>query len=93
VAVLEGEKVIEIREKPEKPPSLSISIGVLMFTPGVFNIIKQLKPSQRGELEIADVQNEYIRRGTLKASTFGGEWMDTGSFGELLRANKLISKI
>ena len=84
------DSVKEIMEKPERPPSLWISIGVSMFTPGVFEIIRKLKPSQRGELEIADVQNEYIRRGTLKASRFEGEWMDAGSFEELLRANNLL---
>lgn len=90
VAVLEGERVKEIIEKPKDPPSTWISIGVLMFTPGVFDIIRKLKPSARGELEVADVQNEYIRRGTLKASKFDGEWMDTGSFDELLRANSVV---
>jgi len=93
VAVLEGESVKGILEKPETPPSLWISVGVLMFTPGVFEIIRGLKPSSRGELEIADVQNEYIRRGALKASKFEGEWMDAGSFEELLRANKIMGKL
>lgn len=93
VAVLDGDSVKEIQEKPEKPPSLWISIGVLLFTPGVFEIIRGLKPSQRGELEIADVQNEYIKRGTLKASRFEGEWMDCGSFIELLRANTLTRNL
>ena len=87
VAVFDGDRVTEIVEKPSNPPSLWISVGVLMFTPGVFDIIHTLQPSQRGELEIADVQNEYIKRGTLKASKFEGEWMDAGSFGELLKAN------
>lgn len=92
VAVLDGEKVKGIVEKPSKPPTNWISIGVLMFTPGVFGIIEKLKPSARGELEIADVQNEYIRRGTLKASRFRGEWMDAGSFEELFRANNFFRK-
>ena len=90
VALLEGDSVKELVEKPETPPSLWVSIGVLMFTPGVFEIIKTLKPSQRGELEIVDVQNEYIKRGTLKASKFTGEWMDCGSFEELHRANSIM---
>lgn len=92
VAVLEGEQVKEILEKPENPPSNWISVGVLMFTPGVFEIIKTLKPSTRGELEIADVQNEYIKRGTLKASKFKGQWLDAGSFDELLRVNKAVGE-
>ncbi|MBI4021200.1 MAG: NTP transferase domain-containing protein [Candidatus Aenigmarchaeota archaeon] len=92
VAALDGDRVTGIIEKPDKPPTTWISIGVLMFTPGVFEIIRKLKPSARGELEIADVQNEYIRRGTLKASKFTGEWMDAGSFDELARANMLVRK-
>jgi len=90
VVMFEGDNVKGIVEKPQSPPSLWISIGVLMFTSSVFDIIKGLKPSQRGELEIADVQNEYIRRGSLKASKFEGEWMDAGSFDELLRANNYL---
>lgn len=90
VAVLEGDRVTRIIEKPNEPPSNFVSIGVLMFTPGVFDIISDLKPSARGELEIADVQNEYIRRGTLKASTFSGIWLDAGSVEELGRVNKYI---
>lgn len=93
VAVLDGGKVKEIIEKPLKPPTLWVSIGVLMFTPGVFEIIKRLKPSKRGELEITDVQNAYIRRGTLKASKFGGQWMDAGNVDELLRANNLMKNL
>ncbi|MBI4182111.1 MAG: NTP transferase domain-containing protein [Candidatus Aenigmarchaeota archaeon] len=89
VAVLEGERVTKIVEKPPQPPTTWISIGVLMFAPSVFDIIRTLRPSARGELEIADVQNEYIRRGTLAASRFEGEWMDAGSFDELRRANLL----
>lgn len=79
VAVLEGEKVLKIVEKPKDPPTNWVSIGVLMLTPGVFDIIRTLKPSARGELEISDVQNEYIRRGTLKASKLTDEWLDAGS--------------
>lgn len=93
VAVLDGETVKEIREKPQEPPSCWVSIGVLFFNKSVFDIIRGLKPSARGELEISDVQNEYIRRGSLAASRFAGEWMDCGSFSELHRANTLIKNI
>ncbi|MBS3061389.1 MAG: NTP transferase domain-containing protein [Candidatus Diapherotrites archaeon] len=92
VAVLEGDKVLKIVEKPKDPPSNWISIGVLMFTPGVFDIIKTLKPSARGELEISDVQNEYIRRGTLKASKLRDEWLDAGTIDELVRVNQIIAE-
>jgi glucose-1-phosphate thymidylyltransferase len=92
VAVLEGDKVLQIIEKPQNPPTNWISIGILFFTPSVFGIIKSLKPSARGELEIADVQNEYIKRGTLKASKLKGEWLDAGSFEELVRANNIVKE-
>jgi len=93
VAVLDGERVTQIVEKPEIPPTNFVSIGVLMFTPGVFDIIDTLKPSARGELEIADVQNEYIRRGTLKASKLTGTWLDAGSVEELNRVNKEVAEM
>ena len=93
VALLDGDKVLKIVEKPANPPSNLVSIGILMFTPGVFDIIKTLKPSARGELEIADVQNEYIKRGTLKASTFSGIWLDAGSIEELSRVNKEVANM
>jgi glucose-1-phosphate thymidylyltransferase len=92
VAVLEGEKVLKIVEKPKDPPTNWVSIGVLMLTPGVFDIIRTLKPSARGELEISDVQNEYIRRGTLKASKLTDEWLDAGSIDELERVNHIIGE-
>jgi glucose-1-phosphate thymidylyltransferase len=92
VAVIDGDSVSKIVEKPENPPSNFVSIGVLMFTPGVFDIIDTLKPSERGELEIADVQNEYIKRGTLKASKLSGKWLDAGSIDELERVNREIAE-
>ncbi|MFA4907171.1 MAG: sugar phosphate nucleotidyltransferase [archaeon] len=92
VAVLEGEKVTKIVEKPKVPPTNWISVGILFFTPGVFDIIRTLKPSARNELEIADVQNEYIRRGTLRASKLKGEWLDAGSVDELLRAGNIVAE-
>ena len=93
VALLDGDKVLKIIEKPANPPSNLISIGLLMFTSGVFDIIKTLKPSARGELEIADVQNEYIRRGTLKASKLSGIWLDAGSIEELSRVSKEVANM
>lgn len=92
VAVLEGDEVKELVEKPEEPPTNWVSVGVYMYTPDVFRVIKGLKPSQRGELEIVDVNNYYLRQGTLKASKIQGEWMDAGSFEELYRANSIIEK-
>ena len=68
VAQLSGDKVISVEEKPKIPKSNLIVIGIYMYTNDVFNVIKKLKPSGRGELEITDVQNYYIKKGTLIAS-------------------------
>ncbi|MCD6434038.1 MAG: NTP transferase domain-containing protein [Candidatus Diapherotrites archaeon] len=93
VAIMEGDRVVKLVEKPKEPPSTLISIGIYMYTPGVFDIIETLKPSQRGETEITDVNNEYIRRGTLKASMLKGKWLDAGDFEDLHRANIEAKKI
>ena len=90
VAIIEGDQVMKIIEKPRDPPTDWISIGVLMLSPSVFDIIRTLKPSSRGELEISDVQNEYIHRNTLKASKLTDEWLDAGTIDELVRANKIV---
>ncbi|MFH0970338.1 MAG: sugar nucleotidyltransferase [Candidatus Diapherotrites archaeon] len=92
VAVLDGEKVTHLIEKPENPPSQWASIGVYFFKPSVFDIIRTLKPSARGELEITDIHNTYILRGTLAASKICGEWLDAGSVDELARANRIVKE-
>lgn len=93
VAVLEGDGVKEIIEKPRNPPTNWVSTGVYMLSPSVFGLIKKLKPSKRGELEIADIQNHYIKKGTLKADKLDYMWMDAGSFDELLRANNIVAQL
>lgn len=90
VAVMEGEKVVRLVEKPRDPPTNWVSVGVYMFNGGVFDIIRTLKPSQRGELEITDIHNTYIQRGTLAASKLNGEWLDAGTIDELARANQIV---
>lgn len=92
VAVVKEGKVVEVLEKPKNPPSNDVVIGVYMYTPEVFKVIKNLKPSSRGELEIADVHNHYIKNNSIKASAFEGLWLDAGSFDELLRANKIVKE-
>ena len=87
VAVMDGDNVTDLIEKPEKPPSNLISIGIYMYTPEVFDIIKTLKPSGRGETEITDVNKEYLKQGTLKASKLKGNWLDAGDFDDLMNAN------
>ncbi len=92
VAVLEGEKVVKVVEKPKDPPTNWVVVGVYMYTPQVFDVIKTLKPSSRGELEISDLHNYYIKSGSLKASKLKKTWLDAGSFDELLRANRIVAE-
>lgn len=87
VAIMEGDKVIKLIEKPAEPPSKLISIGVYMYTSGVFDIIRKLKPSSRGETEITEVNSAYLQKGTLKASILRRGWFDAGDFEDLLTAN------
>jgi glucose-1-phosphate thymidylyltransferase len=92
VARLNGDKVVEIIEKPKKPPSKYAVIGIYMFDKTVFQIIKTLKPSGRGELEITDVNNAYIKRKAMTYEILNGWWTDAGTFESLLRASNLVAK-
>lgn len=92
VAVLEGDKVTRIIEKPKEPPTNLAVIGIYMYDSDVFEICNTLKPSDRGELEITDVNNEYIRRGTMTYDILDGWWADCGSFEALLRSNMLVAR-
>lgn len=67
--------------------------GFYMYDSEVFNVIKTLKPSGRGELEITDVNNYYIKKGLMKFSMVQGEWTDAGTFESLYRANRIARKI
>jgi len=71
--------IIEIIEKPEEPPSNYAVVGIYMYDSEVFDIIKTLEPSARGELEITDVNNAYLRKGKLKYSILQGFWADAGA--------------
>jgi glucose-1-phosphate thymidylyltransferase len=92
VAELDGKKVIGIEEKPAQPKSNLAVIGIYMFDPHVFDIIKTLKPSGRGELEITDVNNAYIAAGTMTCEVLDGWWTDAGTFESLHRASNLIAQ-
>ena len=81
-------KIISIHEKPRKPASNYAVSGLYVYDSTVFSKIKKLKPSGRGELEITDVNNAYIKEGTLNHSVLKGYWRDAGSFDTLLEANK-----
>ena len=88
----EDGRVVEIIEKPEDPPSNFAVTGIYMYDNNVFDICRTLKPSGRGELEITDVNNEYILRGDLTASTLHGWWTDAGTFESLYRASRLVAE-
>jgi glucose-1-phosphate thymidylyltransferase len=92
VPVLEGDNVVRIIEKPAQPPSQYAVIGIYLYDNEVFDICDTLKPSERGELEITDVNNEYIRRGTMTYEVIDGWWADCGSFEALLRSNMLVAR-
>ncbi len=92
VPELDGDKVIQIEEKPENPKSDFAVIGIYFYDNTVFDIIKTLEPSNRGELEITDVNNHYIRRGEMTWGELGGWWTDAGTFESLLHATNLVAK-
>jgi len=85
-------RITRIEEKPKHPPSHYAVIGIYMYDPEVFRIIKTLKPSDRGEMEITDVNNEYLRRGSLTYDILDGWWTDAGTFESLLRASRLVAE-
>lgn len=92
VASLKGKRIVSIEEKPKRPKTDLAVTGVYMYDEHVFDIIKTLKPSRRGELEITDVNNAYVRRGELEFDVLKGWWTDSGTFDSLLRANRLVAK-
>jgi glucose-1-phosphate thymidylyltransferase len=85
--------ILEIEEKPKSPKSNYAVIGVYMYNPSVFKIIETLKPSDRGELEISDVNNEYVKRMELSYGIVRGDWTDAGTMESLQYANKLLFDI
>jgi glucose-1-phosphate thymidylyltransferase len=89
VAVTDAGKVVRIIEKPKDPPSDLAVTGVYFYDENVFEVIRELRPSARGELEITDVNNAYIARGELTFDTLPGWWTDAGTFESLKLANEL----
>jgi glucose-1-phosphate thymidylyltransferase len=92
VARIQGSQVVGIDEKPETPESDMAVIGVYLYDHTVFEKIRRLEPSARGELEITDVNNFYVEEGTLTFDTLDGWWTDAGTFESLLRANSFVAK-
>ncbi len=92
VPVFEGDRIIGVEEKPLAPKSSYAVIGIYMYDSGVFDFIKTLKPSERGELEITDVNNFYIREGEMKWDVLDGWWSDAGTFESLQYAGNMVAK-
>ena len=92
VPAIEGDKVLRIEEKPAEPKSEYAVTGIYFYDPTVFAIIKTLKPSGRGELEITDVNNHYIDHGEMTWNELEGWWTDAGTFESLLRASNLVAE-
>ena len=93
IAALDEKHIIEIEEKPSSPKTDYAVVGVYMYDSEVFNIIKNINPSARGEYEITSVNNEYIKRGKLKYDIVKGRWMDTGTFESYLEGNKILYQL
>ena len=92
VAEIDGERVVGIEEKPAKPRSGYAVTGIYFYDARVFDIVKTLSPSARGELEITDVNNEYIARGEMTYDVIEGWWTDAGTMESLFRAATLVHK-
>ncbi len=85
-------KVVSIEEKPKQPKSKYAVTGVYMYDSKIFGFIRKLKKSRRGEYEITDINNMYLRKGILSCDILNGFWTDCGAFESLLKANMLIAK-
>ena len=92
VAEIDGDRIIGIEEKPDKPRSNYAVIGIYMYDSTVFEKIRTLVPSGRGELEITDVNNLYVQEGTLTFSILEGWWTDAGTIDSLVKASELVAR-
>ncbi len=92
VAEVKDGRVVKIEEKPAHPKTNLIQTGIYMYDKQVFNTIREIKPSSRGELEITDVNNIYTERGEMTFNILKGWWTDAGTFESLLKANLLVAK-
>ena len=92
VAQMAGDRITGIEEKPERPKSNYAVTGIYLYDGTVFDKCRALKPSHRGELEITDVNNAYIRDGSMSFSILEGWWTDAGTFESLLRAANLVAQ-
>ncbi len=93
VPELAGGRIVSIEEKPQQPKSSYAVTGIYMYDSRVFELIRSLKPSARGELEITDVNNGYIQAGELSYDVLEGWWTDAGTHTSLTRANELAANV
>lgn len=90
VATLNGDRIVKIEEKPKLPKSDYAIVGVYFYDSSVFDIIRTIEPSARGEYEITDVNNVYINRSQLEHSFLEGRWVDAGTFESLAEAHQIL---
>lgn len=93
IAAMDEKHIVEIEEKPHSPKTDYAVVGVYMYNPGVFDIIENLRPSNRGEYEITSVNNEYTKKAELDYDIVKGRWVDTGTFESYLEANELLYQL
>ena len=87
---MEGNKITHITEKPSSPDSDYAVTGFYLYDSKVFDFIKMCKPSERGEMEISDVNNIYVDKGLCSYHILDGWWSDAGTFSSLQRVNQLL---
>jgi glucose-1-phosphate thymidylyltransferase len=92
VAEVRGDAIVSIEEKPKKPKSDYAVAGIYLYPPDVFSVVKTLKPSARGELEITDVNRYYLEKGRLGHTLLQGYWTDAGTLESLAHANQLVNE-
>lgn len=92
LAYIKNNKIVKIVEKPNNPKSNLAIVGFYIFDNNVVRYAQSLKPSKRGEIEIVDLHNKYLKQGKLKYSIIKGFWEDAGTFDSLLRVNLLIKQ-
>jgi glucose-1-phosphate thymidylyltransferase len=92
VATLQGDRVVKIVEKPKEPESHWAVTGIYLYDAEVYNVIRTLRPSGRGELEITDVNNAYIARGEMGYDFLKGWWTDAGTFESLATASRNVGE-
>ncbi len=93
VVEFDGKRIVNIKEKPRHPKSHYVNTGLWMFKPGVFNLLKKIKKSPRGEYEVTDILAHYAKQGRLSFSVLRSQWTDAGSFESLYAATILMKKL